>query len=75
MITITRRSPLSGRTNSLNLDLSEGALQAWQDGMLIQDAMPNLSADEREFVMTGITPYEWDNMFEDEHGIFIEEEA
>ena len=66
MITITRRSPLSGRTNSLNLDLSEGALQAWQDGMLIQDAMPNLSADEREFVMTGITPYEWDNMFEDE---------
>ena len=75
MITITRRSPLSGRTNSLNLDLSEGALQAWQGGMLAQDAMPNLSAAEREFIMTGITPYEWDNMFEDEHGIFIEEDA
>ena len=73
MITITRRSPLSGETNSMWLDLSEGALQAWQDGMLAQDAMPNLSANEREFVMTGITPYEWDNMFEDEHGIFIEE--
>ena len=75
MITITRRSPLSGRTNSMWLDLSEDALQAWQDGMLAQDAMPNLSANEREFVMTGITPYEWDNMFEDEHGIFIEEDA
>ena len=44
MITITRRSPLSGETNSMWLDLSEGALQAWQDGMLAQDAMPNLSA-------------------------------
>ena len=73
MITITRRSSLSGKTNSMWLDLSEDALQAWQDGMLAQDAMPNLSANEREFVMTGITPYEWDNMFEDEHGIFIEE--
>ena len=27
---------------------------------------PNLSADEREFVMTGIPPYEWYNMFEEE---------
>ena len=64
MITITRRSPVSGKTSSMRLDLSEGALQAWQGGMLAQDAMPNLTADEREFVMTGIAPYEWDNMFE-----------
>ena len=60
MITITRRSPLSGETNSMWLDLSEGALLAWKGGMLAQDATPNLSADEREFVMTGITPYEWE---------------
>ena len=66
MINITRRSPLSGRTSTMRMDISEGALQAWQGGMLIQDAMPNLNADEREFVMTGITPYEWDNMFEEE---------
>jgi len=25
--------------------------------------MPNLSADEREFLMTGITPDEWDEAF------------
>jgi hypothetical protein len=29
----------------------------------VQNAMPNLSADEREFIMTGITPTEWDEMF------------
>ena len=34
--------------------------------MLIQQAMPNLTADEREFIKTGITPQEWDDMFEDE---------
>ena len=60
MITITRRSPLTGKTNTMSLDISEGSLLAWKGGMLIQDAMPNLSADEREFVMTGITPYEWE---------------
>ena len=60
MISITRRSPLTGKTNTMSLDISEGALLAWSSGMLIQDAMPNLGADEREFVMTGITPYEWE---------------
>jgi len=58
-MTITRRSPLTGETNTMRLDVSEGAFYAWEGGMLAQDAMPNLTADEREFVMTGITPYEW----------------
>jgi hypothetical protein len=60
MITITRRSPLTGETNTMRLNLSEDALYAWKGGMLAQDAMPNLSASEREFVMTGITPHEWE---------------
>ena len=42
MITITRRSPLTGKTNTMSLDISEGSLLAWKGGMLIQDAMPNL---------------------------------
>jgi hypothetical protein len=25
--------------------------------------MPELTADEREFIMTGVTPDEWDNEF------------
>lgn len=29
-------------------------LQAWNNGELIQNAMPNTSADDREFLMTGI---------------------
>jgi hypothetical protein len=37
---------------------------SWQyEKMLIQDAFPFLSNDEREFIMTGITPDEWNEMF------------
>ena len=66
MITITRRSPLSGETSTMKIDTTEAALAAWQGGMLIQDAMPNLSAAEREFIKTGLTPRDWLDMFKDD---------
>ena len=28
--------------------------------MYVQDAFPYLSADEREFLLSGITPHEWE---------------
>ena len=34
-------------------------------GAHIQDAFPNLTADQREFLMTGATPEEWDAIFGD----------
>ena len=60
---ITRISPFSGNTISLDIPVTQAQLDAWASGTLIQDAMPNLSADEREFIMTGITAQEWDDMF------------
>lgn len=38
----------------------------WQSGVLIQIAMPQLSDDEREFLMTGATPEEWAAEFDDD---------
>lgn len=36
----------------------------WQNGgMLIQEAFPYLTNDEREFLLTGIVPQEWDEIF------------
>jgi hypothetical protein len=35
----------------------------WKAGELIQRALPNLSADEREMLMTGICPNCWDKIF------------
>ena len=60
---ITRTSPFSGNTNSMEIEVTQEQLSSWESGTLIQNAMPNLSADEREFIMTGITPAEWDSAF------------
>ena len=35
----------------------------WQDGVLIQDAMPYLNADERELLISGTCPDCWIEMF------------
>ena len=32
-------------------------------GKAVQDAFPNMSAEDREFLMTGITPEDWAKMF------------
>ena len=64
---ILRTSRLTGNTSAMNIDITQAQLDAWVDGSLIQNVMPNISADEREFIMTGITPDEWDAEFgEDE---------
>ena len=60
---ITRTSPFTGTTISMNIDVTQAQLDAWESGTLIQDAMPNLSADEREFIKTGITAEEWEELF------------
>ncbi len=60
---ITRTSELSGKINTREIAVTEAQLQAWQAGELIQNAMPNVPAEEREFIMTGITPEEWDATF------------
>ena len=63
---ITRASELTGVTRTLDIPVTDDQIQAWLDGMLIQAAMPNLDADQREFVKTGITPDEWDSLYPDE---------
>jgi len=63
---ITRTSMFSGKANTLDLNVTAEQVAAWQGGVLIQDAMPQLSAGEREFLKTGVTPQEWDEMFGEE---------
>jgi hypothetical protein len=36
--------------------------QAWEDGQLIQYAMPHLTVSEREFLISGVTDEEWAEM-------------
>jgi len=60
---ITRTNPFNGEVNTLNIEVTDEQIQAYMDGALIQDAFPNLSADDREFIKTGITAESWDEMF------------
>ena len=60
---ITRTNPFNGETNTLNIDVTDEQVQVYMDGALIQDAFPQLTAGEREFIKTGITEEAWDEMF------------
>lgn len=56
----TRVSPVSGKSHTMELLVTAQQLNQWANNTPIQDAMPQLSDDEREFLMTGIYGDEWD---------------
>jgi len=60
---IARQNPLTGKVNEMDIDVTSEQLARWQSGELIQNVMPELDAGEREFLISGITPDEWDAMF------------
>ena len=62
---ITRTSPFSGITKSIEIPCTEEQMAAYKDGALIQIAFPDLTADQREFILTGITKEEWDELFKE----------
>ena len=59
---ITRTNPFTGDINTLNIDVTSEQIEAYMDGELIQNAFPNLSAGDREFIKTGITEESWEEM-------------
>ena len=61
MIRVTKTSPFTGNTHTLEIPCSAEQLDAWRNGGAnIQEIMPDVPAELREFLMTGITPEEWD---------------
>ena len=60
---IVRQSLLSGTTRSFDLPVTQEQLDSYKNGSLVQDAFPHLTADQREFIMTGATADEWDEYF------------
>ena len=46
-----------------HITVGHADLDAWQGGALIQDAMPYLSADDREILISGVCGECFDNMF------------
>jgi len=53
------KSMLTGNITTREIPVTDEQLAQWSQGALIQDVMPDVSADDREFIKTGITPEEW----------------
>lgn len=66
---ITRRSPITGILHAREIDITGHHLWLWENGKCIQDAMPHISADDREFILTGITPEEWTKYIGNDEGM------
>ena len=59
---ITRTSIITGIERTEDIPVTQEQLTEWEGGKLIQDVMPELTPSQREFLMTGITDGEWDNV-------------
>jgi hypothetical protein len=61
---IARKSVISGIHRTMEIPVNPEDFIAWQAGHgNIQDLMPYLSLDHREFILSGITAEEWDAAF------------
>ena len=60
---ITKTSPVTGKINTREIDVTSEQLMRWRSGALIQNVMPYISKEDREFIMTGATPEDWNWMF------------
>tara|TARA_X000001388_G_scaffold17449_2_gene10804 strand:+ start:497 stop:661 length:165 start_codon:yes stop_codon:yes gene_type:complete len=51
----------------MRLDVTQDEFNAWEWGELIQNAMPRLTQDEREFILTGMVQGEWDDTLDNDY--------
>jgi hypothetical protein len=69
ILAVTCRSPFDGAHNTRYIHATTDQFQDWFSGSLIQNAFPQLTPETREFLLTGITPEEWDDMMEEEEEV------
>jgi hypothetical protein len=65
---IRKRSLISGKISEMNIDVNRDLYVMWESSPVetrphVQNAFPMLTPDEREFILTGVTPEEWKDLF------------
>ena len=66
MTLFTKSSMATGKVSSRDIPITLEEHVRWKEGSVpIQRMFPNLSADDREFLLTGITPEEWEESFKE----------
>lgn len=62
-VVVSRKSPFGYRRLAImdhTMEDIEECVNTWNGGAFIQDAFPTLSAEEREFILSGFKEEEWD---------------
>jgi len=59
---IERKSVISGIVRRRDLDVTAEQIARWQGGELIQNVFRHLSPSDREFIVTGTTDEEWEQL-------------
>jgi hypothetical protein len=54
---------MTGKVCTMDIPVTQEQLNLYAAGALLQNAFPNLTAGQREFIKTGITDKEWDTLF------------
>lgn len=72
---IRKKSTLTGTISEMNIDVNRDLYLMWETSPVetrphVQLAFPLLTPDEREFLLTGITPEEWNGLFS-EHDFIL----
>lgn len=65
---VRRKSIITGQVAEMDLPVTEQQMEefAKPGRRLVQDIFPELSPEQREFLMTGITPAEWEQHMKEE---------
>ena len=64
MLSVIRKSQYSGKLYAREMNVTMEQISRYEaGGILLQDCFPQLNADEREFIKTGIPAFEWEELF------------
>ena len=59
-----RRSPFDDKLNTRVIRVTDSQIEQWLKSDCIQNAMPKVSAEDREFLLSGTLPDEWNTVME-----------
>jgi hypothetical protein len=63
---VYRENIITKRVNVMDLPINQEQIDAWISGALIQNVMPDLDEDQREFLISGMMPGEFEALFGEE---------
>jgi len=63
---VSKTSNLTGIKRTKDIPVTSEQMAFYLSGALIQEAFPDLNGSDREFILTGITDEEWEELFMEE---------